>query len=84
MLCCISGHTRQYGIENECIKEKARVTPIVGKMVESHIMWFRHVWKRPIKVTVRRVNQMEYSPIASDKRRSRKNMGETIKRDFGF
>ena len=70
-------------IRNESIRRKKfRVAPIVEKIVESYFKWFWHLWKRPVEVLVRRTDQMEGSPIARDKERSRKIIGETIKRDL--
>ncbi|KAF1872873.1 hypothetical protein Lal_00015976 [Lupinus albus] len=36
-LCWICEHNRQDKIESECIMEKVEVTPILEKMVESHL-----------------------------------------------
>ena len=51
----MSGHTREDRIRNKCIREKVGVVPIVEKIVESHLRWFWHVWRRPVKVPVRSI-----------------------------
>lgn len=66
---CMSGHIRKYKIGNECIKGKVGVAPFEEKMVESRLRWFGHVTRRQIEVRIRRVDQMEDSPII--KRRGR-------------
>ncbi|KAF1897306.1 hypothetical protein Lal_00035009 [Lupinus albus] len=53
----MSGHTRQDRNRNEDIRDKVEVTPIVEKMVESRLRWFRHVRKRPLEASIR-MNQM--------------------------
>ena len=55
ILCWKSGHIRQDRIRNECIREKVGVAPIVETMVEFHIRWFGHMWKRFVKASIRRV-----------------------------
>lgn len=43
--------------------ERVGITPIVAKMAESHLRWFRHVLRRLVKSLVRRIDQMEGKPI---------------------
>ena len=78
----MSGDVRQDRIRNECIREKVGVAPIVEKVVESCIRWFGHLWKRLEKVPVRRMDQMDDSPIAKCRGRPRKTIRETIKKDL--
>ena len=40
--------------------------------------------KRPIKAPIRRVDQMEYSPIDKGKTRTRNTINKTIKEDLDF
>ena len=47
-----SGHTRQNRIRNECIKKKVGRALIVKNIVESHLKWFRLVWRRSIEATI--------------------------------
>ena len=54
------------------------------KMVESHLRWFGHVWRRLIEVSVRRVDQMKSSPIVRDREAPKKTIGKTTKRDLNF
>lgn len=51
-------------------------------MVESHLKWFRHGWRRILETTVRREVQMEGSPKVRGRRRTRKNIGQTFKKDL--
>ena len=51
-------------------------------MVKSTLRWFRHVQRRLVEALVKRVNQMEGSPIARGRGSSRKIICETIKRDL--
>lgn len=44
-------------------------------MVESHHRWFEHVWRRLVKASVRRVDQVEDSPVARGRGRPRKTIG---------
>ena len=71
MLHWTSGHTRQDRIRNECIKKKVGAVPIVDKMIKSRFKW--------VKTQVRRVDQMEGSPIVRGVVRSRKIIDQTIK-----
>lgn len=59
MLCWVSGHTSKDKIMNECIREKVGVASIEENMVELHLRWFRHVKRRPIEVSVKKVYKME-------------------------
>ena len=45
-------------IRNKCINEKGGVTPIVKMMVESYLGWFGHARRRPIEVSLMRVDQI--------------------------
>lgn len=70
-------------IRNEYIREKVVVVvPNKQKMVEFSLKWFSHVRRRPIKAPIRKVDQMEESLIVTGRGRSRKNLGEPIKKDF--
>ena len=82
LLQWMTRHTRQHRIRNECIRKKIGVAPILKKMVESHHRCFEHAWKRPLKAPVRRLDQIEDSPITRGRGRPRKIIGETIKRDL--
>jgi len=52
------GHTIKDKIKNEIIKEEVGVTPIVEKLVKTHLRWFGHVQRRPLDALIRRVDQM--------------------------
>ena len=56
--------------------------PTVEKMVEPSLEWFGNVWRRLIEAPVKKVDQMEGSPIDRDRRRPSKTIGKTIKRDL--
>jgi hypothetical protein len=45
-------------------------------------MWFEHVWRRPVDSIIRSVDQMCGSPIARERGRPRKTIGETMKKDL--
>ncbi|KAF1890999.1 hypothetical protein Lal_00001133 [Lupinus albus] len=47
-------------------------------MVESSIWWFGHVSMRPLKVRVRRVNQMNISLISRGRGNRRKVKGVSV------
>jgi hypothetical protein len=76
------GKTKEDGILNGNIRERVGVAPIVGKMVETRLRWFRHVERRTVDFVVRRVDQMQDSQITRDRRRYRKTIRETIKKDL--
>ena len=59
--------------------EKKLGSGIVEKMVESYFRWFVHVWKRPVQVLVRRVDQIESSPTPRGRGRHRKTIDEILK-----
>lgn len=80
MLRWMSSHTRQCRFCNECIKEKVGVTPIKEEMVESRLKWFSHV-RRVLVALVRKVDQMDDSPIVN-RGRQRKTISETIEKDL--
>ena len=84
MLRWMSGHTRKDRIRNDCIREKVGVAPIVEKLVETRLRWFGHVQRRPLEAPVRRVDQMEDSPITRGRGRPKKTIGETIRMDLAI
>lgn len=49
-------------MRNKCIQAKFGVAPIEEKMMETSQRWLGHV-RRPIQARMRKVNQMEDSPI---------------------
>jgi hypothetical protein len=57
------------------------VEPIVEKTVESWLMWFGHVWRRPVDSIVRRVDQMEGSLFGRGRGKPRKIMFKTIMKE---
>ena len=79
MSCQMSWYTRHDRIKNEYIRKKVRVMSIVEKMVESCFGWLGHVWRRTIKASISRVDQMKDSLIDRSRGRPRKTTGETIK-----
>lgn len=81
MLHQMKGHTRKGNITNECNKEKVRVTLIKEKMIESRLRQFGNQC-RPIEAPIRRVDQMDNSPIVRGRRRPRKTVDETMKKDL--
>lgn len=34
------------------VREKLRIAPILETIVEFHLRWFRHVWRKPIKASI--------------------------------
>ena len=82
MLRWMSGNTRRDRIRNTTIREKIGVAPIVEKMVESRLRWFGHVWRRSVDAPVRRVDQMEDSPVVKGRGRPRQTIGHVVKRDL--
>lgn len=38
----------------------------------SYLRWFGHVWRRPVESPIRRIDQMEGSPVAKGRERPRK------------
>lgn len=48
MLRWMYGKTRRGRIENDNIKERVGVAPIVDKMVETRLRWFEHVERKPV------------------------------------
>jgi len=61
MLRWMCGMTRRDRIRNDNIRERVAVAPIVGKMVETRLRWFRLVERKLVDSVVRRVDQMEGS-----------------------
>lgn len=66
----MSSHTRDR-IRNESIRKIVEIAPIVEKMIEAWLRWFRYVWRRPIGTPIRRVNQMDDSPSFTGEVRAR-------------
>jgi len=62
--------------------ERVGVAPIVEKLVENRLRWFRHVERRLVDVVVRRVDQMEESHVKRGRGRPRKTIRETITKDL--
>jgi len=63
---------------HKLIRKRVGAAPIVEKMVENRLRWFRHVERRPIDSLVRRVDLMEDSQITRGRGRPRKAIRETI------
>jgi len=59
-----------------------KVAPIVEKLVENKLRWFGHVERRPVHAVVRRVNQIEESRVKRGRRRPKKTIRETIRKDL--
>jgi hypothetical protein len=74
--------TRQDRIRNDNIRESIGVTPIVEKMVETRLRWFRHVERRLVDYVVRRVDQMESSQITRGRGRPGKIIRQNIEKDL--
>lgn len=51
-------------------------------MVETHLKWVGHVWRRPIGISIKRVDQMEGSMIISGRERFRKTRDKINKKDL--
>ena len=43
------------------------VEPIMVKMVESHLKWIGHIWRKPIEASVRRIDQIEGNLIVKER-----------------
>lgn len=54
------------------------------KLIESPLKWLDHARRRPIEATLRKGDQMEDSPIISGRKRPRKNLRKTIKKDIAL
>jgi hypothetical protein len=63
-------------------RERVRVAPIIEKLVENRLRWFRHVERRPVDAVVRRVDQMEESQVKRGRGRPKKTIRETIRKDL--
>jgi hypothetical protein len=74
--------TRQDRIRNDNIRESIGITPIVEKMVETRLRWFRHVERRLVDYVVRRVDQMESSQITRGRGRPGKIIRQNIEKDL--
>ena len=84
MFRCRSGKTRRDKIRDDTIRERVGVAPIVEKMIENRLKWFRHVERRHVDVVVRRIYQMEESQVKRGRGRPRKTIRETIRKDLGI
>lgn len=81
MLRQMSGHTQLDRIKNEYIRDRRDSRALVDeKMVESRLMWFGQVRRRPLEALIRRVNQMQDSLIVTGRRRPIKTLGETLQK----
>ena len=72
----MSGHIKKDKFQNDYIWENVDIVPIKKKRMETKLWWFGHVQRRPLKVPVRRVNQMVSSPIKRGRGRSKGTLGE--------
>ena len=82
MLRWMSGHTRKDKLRNGYIRGKVGVAPIEEKMTETRLRWFGHVQRRPLEASVRKVDQIVFSPIRKGRGRPKRTLGEVIKRDL--
>lgn len=58
------GKTKHDKIINDNIRKSVGVTPIVKKMVENKLLWFRNVERRYVDdYVIRRVDQIKLSQI---------------------
>jgi len=58
------------------------VAPIVEKLLENVLKWFRHVKRRPVDAFVRRVDQMEESRVKRGRGKPKKTIRETIRKNL--
>lgn len=66
------------------IRESVGVTPVIQKMVENRLRWFKHVERRSLNYVVRRVNQTERGQIVRNRGIFRKTIREIIKKRLEF
>ena len=78
----MNGHTTKDKVRNNYIQEKVGVTPIEEKIIETRLQWFQHVQRKPLKATMRKVEQLVFSPRERDRRRPKRTLKEIIKGDF--
>jgi len=62
--------------------ERVGVAPIVEKLVENRLRWFKHVERRPVDAVVRRVDQIEKSHVKRGRGRPKKTIRETNRKDL--
>jgi len=79
MLLWMSGKIRYNRIRNDTIRERMGVAPIVEKLIENRLRWFRHVERRPVDAVVRRVNQMDENHVKRDRGRPKKTIRKDLK-----
>ena len=48
----VNALNKMYTIKNECIKEKVKIILTVKKLIKSRLIWFNHICRMPIEVTV--------------------------------
>jgi hypothetical protein len=60
--------------------ERVGVAPIVEKIMETQLRWFRYVERRLVDSVAWRVDQMKDGQITRGKGRLRKTITETIKK----
>jgi len=79
-----SQHENQVSVtEMRMFRERERVLPIIEKLIENRLRWFRYVERRLVNVVVRTVDQMEESKVKRGRRgRHTKTIRETIRKDL--
>jgi hypothetical protein len=53
MLRWICGHTRRDRVQNDDIRERLGVTPVVEKLMQHRLRLFRHIQWKPVEAPIR-------------------------------
>jgi hypothetical protein len=78
----IYGHTREYRIRNDDIRDKLGVAPIQEKLVQYRLRLFGHIQRRPPEAPVRNSILSRPENIRRGRDRPRLTWDEAIKRDL--
>lgn len=69
MLRWMFGKIRRDMIRNETIREMVNVVLIEEKLRQNRLMWFGHIYRRPIDVVVKRVDRLVLGSNATGRER---------------
>ncbi|XP_060178155.1 uncharacterized protein LOC132608100 [Lycium barbarum] len=79
MLRSMCEHTRRDRIQNEVIRDKMGVAPVVDKIQEERLRWFGHVQQRCVDAPVRRCERLTVVGLKRGRGRPKKAWGEVIR-----
>ena len=82
MLRWFCRHTRRDRVQNEAIRDRVGVAPIVEKLTQHRLRWFGHIQRRPPEAPVRSGVLKRVDKVKRGRGRPKLIWDESVKRDL--